>query len=122
MGPPRESCIRPSRRRILAMPVTAAPALAAVQVARGQPTPAGEVVVAWHVTIAPTWFDPPTAPPRITPFGMLHALHERVMLAPIMDCRTLRDVGPRVAEHMLDSMPLIPLPATRTSGSRASET
>ena len=27
----------------------------------GQPAP-GEVVIAWHVTIAPSWFDPSTAP------------------------------------------------------------
>jgi hypothetical protein len=24
----------------------------------------GEAVVAWHVTLAPSWFDPSTAPPR----------------------------------------------------------
>src|SRR5262249_7393876 len=34
-----------------------------------------------------------------------------VMFAPIMDYRTLRGVGPRIAEHMLDSMHLIPFPA-----------
>jgi len=33
------------------------------------------------------------------------------MSAPIMDDRTLRDVGPRIAEHRLDSVHLIPLPA-----------
>src|SRR5438093_1119896 len=38
--------------------------------------PAGEAVLAFHVTIAPTWFDPSTAPPQITPFGILHALHD----------------------------------------------
>src|SRR5712691_8677013 len=38
--------------------------------------PAGETVLAFHVTIAPTWFDPSTAPPQITPFGILHALHD----------------------------------------------
>jgi peptide/nickel transport system substrate-binding protein len=42
----------------------------------GQPAPAGEAVMAWHVTIAPTWFDPSTAPPQITPFGILYALHD----------------------------------------------
>ena len=41
----------------------AAPAMA-------QSGPAGEVVMAWHVTLAPTWLDPSTAPPQITPFGM----------------------------------------------------
>ena len=38
--------------------------------------PAGEAVIAWHVTIAPAWFDPFTAPPNITPFGILYALHD----------------------------------------------
>jgi peptide/nickel transport system substrate-binding protein len=45
----------------------------------GQAAPAGEVVIAWHVTIAPTWFDPSTAPPQITPFGMLFALHDALV-------------------------------------------
>ena len=47
--------------------------------------------------------------------ALLHRIQQltfdRVMFAPIMDYRTLRGVGPRVAEHMLDSMPLIPFPA-----------
>ncbi|OLC17188.1 MAG: hypothetical protein AUH29_02785 [Candidatus Rokubacteria bacterium 13_1_40CM_69_27] len=34
---------------------------------------------AWHVTIAPTWFDPSTAPPQITPFGILYALHDALV-------------------------------------------
>ena len=48
--------------------------------AAAQPAP-GEVVMAWHVTIAPTWFDPSTAPPQITPFGMLYALHDALVRA-----------------------------------------
>jgi peptide/nickel transport system substrate-binding protein len=47
--------------------------------AAGQVGPAGDVVIAWHVTIAPTWFDPSTAPPQITPFGMLYALHDALV-------------------------------------------
>jgi peptide/nickel transport system substrate-binding protein len=47
-----------------------------------QPTPAGEAVVAWHVTLAPAWFDPSTAPPQITPFGLLYAIHD-AMLRPL---------------------------------------
>src|SRR5438093_12740254 len=31
--------------------------------------PAGEAVLAFHVTIAPTWCDPSTAPPQSTPGG-----------------------------------------------------
>ena len=43
--------------------------------AAAQPGP-GEVVIAWHVTIAASWLDPSTAPPQITPFGLLYALHD----------------------------------------------
>jgi peptide/nickel transport system substrate-binding protein len=43
---------------------------------------------------------------RIQQIGM-----ERAMFLPIMDYRTLRGVGPRVAEHALDAMPLNPFPA-----------
>ena len=46
--------------------------------ATGQ-TPQGEVTIAWHVTIAPAWFDPSTAPPQITPFGILYALHDALV-------------------------------------------
>ena len=41
--------------------------------------PQGEVTIAWHVTIAPAWFDPSTAPPQITPFGILYALHDALV-------------------------------------------
>ena len=46
---------------------------------------------------------------------LLHRIQQatidRVMFAPIMDYRTLRGVGPRLAEHALDVQPLIPFPA-----------
>ena len=41
--------------------------------------PSGRAVMAWHVTIAPSWFDPSTAPPQITPFGMLYAIHDALV-------------------------------------------
>jgi peptide/nickel transport system substrate-binding protein len=44
-----------------------------------QAKPAGEMVIAWHVTLAPAWFDPSTAPPQITPFGMLYAIHDALV-------------------------------------------
>jgi len=44
-----------------------------------EPAPARHVVIAWHVTIAPSWFDPSTAPPQITPFGMLYAIHDALV-------------------------------------------
>jgi peptide/nickel transport system substrate-binding protein len=43
------------------------------------PVPTGRVVIAWHVTISPAWFDPSTAPPQITPFGMLYAIHDALV-------------------------------------------
>jgi len=44
-----------------------------------QSPPSGEAVMAWHVTIAPSWFDPSTAPPQITPFGILYAIHDALV-------------------------------------------
>jgi peptide/nickel transport system substrate-binding protein len=44
-----------------------------------QAAPAGRMVMAWHVTIAPSWFDPSTAPPQITPCGMLYAIHDALV-------------------------------------------
>src|SRR5438128_7559624 len=41
--------------------------------------PSGEVTVAFHVTLAPAWFDPSTAPPQITPFGVLYAVHDALV-------------------------------------------
>src|SRR5919109_4686053 len=41
--------------------------------------PSGELAVSFHVTLAPTWFDPSTAPPQITPFGILYALHDALV-------------------------------------------
>ena len=50
--------------------------LGSTQEASAQAAPAGEVIIAWHVTIAPTWFDPSSAPPQITPFGTIYAIHD----------------------------------------------
>src|SRR5437667_90468 len=55
----------------LAVAAAAAPALAA--------EPAGEVTVSFHVTLAPAWFDPSTAPPQITPFGVMYAIHDALV-------------------------------------------
>jgi ABC-type transport system substrate-binding protein len=47
--------------------------------------------------------------------ALLHRIQQltidRAMYLPIMDYRTLRGVGPRVAEHMLDTFNLVPFPA-----------
>jgi peptide/nickel transport system substrate-binding protein len=37
------------------------------------------MVYAYHVTIAPAWFDPAETPAQITPFGILYALHDAVV-------------------------------------------
>jgi peptide/nickel transport system substrate-binding protein len=64
----------------------------------GQPTPAGEVVHAWHVTIAPAWFDPSTAPPQVTPFGILYTIHD-AMVRPLPG----QKVGNSLAESWKES-------------------
>jgi peptide/nickel transport system substrate-binding protein len=66
--------------------------------AHAQATPAGEAVIAWHVTIAPSWFDPSTAPAQITPFGILYALHDSVV-RPLPGGKT----GPSLAEAWSES-------------------
>jgi peptide/nickel transport system substrate-binding protein len=47
--------------------------------------------------------------------ALLHQIQrltvERVMFAPVMDLRGLVGVGPRVAEHTINSIPLHPYPA-----------
>jgi peptide/nickel transport system substrate-binding protein len=40
---------------------------------------AGELVWAWHVTIAPAWFDPADAPAQVTPYGLYYALHDALV-------------------------------------------
>ena len=54
-------------------------ALLMLSVGQGDAAQPGEAVMAWHVTLAPTWFDPSTAPPQITPFGMLYAIHDAMV-------------------------------------------
>ena len=58
----------------------------------------GEAVIAFHVTIAPSWFDPSTAPAQITPFGILYALHDSVV-RPLPGGKT----GPGLAEAWSES-------------------
>src|SRR5260221_14510597 len=62
------------------------------------PAPAGRVVVAFHVTIPPSWFDPSTAPPQITPFGVLYALHD-ALVRPYPG----QKMGPSLAESWTES-------------------
>ena len=71
--------------------------LAAVPAA-AQSAPAGQVVMAWHVTIAPSWFDPSTSPPQITPFGLLYAIHD-ALVRPYPGYK----MGPSLAESWKES-------------------
>src|SRR5881628_1966532 len=71
--------MRSRYRRITRLLPAVVLALGSLQEAAGQTSPAGEVIIAWHVTIAPTWFDPSSAPPQITPFGTLYAIHDALV-------------------------------------------
>jgi peptide/nickel transport system substrate-binding protein len=64
---------------VLALMAAAVLALGMAQDIAAQPSPAGEAVMAWPITIAPTWFDPSAAPPQITPFGILYAVHDALV-------------------------------------------
>jgi peptide/nickel transport system substrate-binding protein len=68
-----------SRHRTVGLLVAIALILAGVGSVAAQSAPAGEIVHAWHVTIAPAWFDPSTAPPQVTPFGILYAIHDALV-------------------------------------------
>jgi peptide/nickel transport system substrate-binding protein len=68
-----------SRHRTVGLLVATALILAGVGPVAAQSAPAGEIVHAWHVTIAPAWFDPSTAPPQVTPFGILYAIHDALV-------------------------------------------
>ena len=60
--------------------------------------PAGELAVSFHVTLAPSWFDPSTAPPQITPFGVMYAIHD-AMLRPLPG----QKMAPSLAESWTES-------------------
>ncbi|HME92924.1 MAG TPA: ABC transporter substrate-binding protein [Methylomirabilota bacterium] len=61
-------------------------------------TPAGDVAVSFHVTLAPSWFDPSTAPPQITPFGVMYAIHD-ALVRPLPG----QKMGPSLAESWTES-------------------
>ena len=86
---------RPSRRAILGS-LAAAPF--ALGIPRAVAAPSGKVVMAFHVTISPAWFDPSTAPPQITPFGVLYALHDALVRA-----YPGTNMGPALAESWQES-------------------
>jgi peptide/nickel transport system substrate-binding protein len=61
-------------------------------------TPSGRAVMAFHVTISPSWFDPSTAPPQITPFAVLYAIHD-ALVRPYPGHK----MGPSLAESWKES-------------------
>ena len=69
----RTSCLRRAAYLLFSL------AAGLVWASPGAHARAGHAVMAWHVTIPAAWFDPSTAPPQITPFGMLFALHEALV-------------------------------------------
>src|SRR5207253_5929821 len=83
---------------LLGLVLAAALAFAAASSPAAEPAPSGRAVMAWHVTIAPSWFDPSTAPPQITPFGMLYAIHD-ALVRPYPGHK----MGPSLAESWKES-------------------
>jgi peptide/nickel transport system substrate-binding protein len=76
----------------------AAVALNAAAVAGAAAAPSGRAVMAFHVTISPSWFDPSAAPPQITPFGVLYAIHD-ALVRPYPGHK----MGPSLAESWTES-------------------
>src|SRR2546430_14905863 len=69
----RRRCAMRRHRPVAGSLVAALLTLGLVAPAAGQPAPAGEAGMARPVPISPTRVDPSTAPPPITPFGLLFA-------------------------------------------------
>lgn len=68
-----------NRHQIVSLLVVAAWTLGWAGSMSAQQQPAGELVYAMHVTIAPAWFDPAENGGLITPFLVLYALHDGVV-------------------------------------------
>jgi len=71
----------PLRSRVAWLLVVAALTMVLTPRAGAQTRAAGELVWAWHVTIAPSWFDPGEVPAQITPFSLIYAMHDAVVRA-----------------------------------------
>jgi len=124
--------VSPRRFRIAGW-VVAALLLSVAQPSSAQ-APSGEVTVSFHVTLTPSWFDPSTAPPQITPFGILYAVHDALVrplpgqkMGPSLAeswtesadgvvyefklRRGLIAIGPWLADHTTNAIRMYPLPA-----------
>jgi peptide/nickel transport system substrate-binding protein len=84
-------------RRLPALFTLTLVAVGVAHAAAGHPR-VGEATVAWHVTLAPSWFDPSTAPPQITAFGILYAIHD-ALLRPLPG----QKIGSSLAETWTES-------------------
>jgi peptide/nickel transport system substrate-binding protein len=73
-----DTAMKPHRSIALLL-VTAALILGVAQWLGAQARPAGEMMIALHVTLAPAWFDPAETPAQITPFALLFALHDALV-------------------------------------------
>ena len=87
-----------SRRTLIGSLAGALAVLGGTAAAAAESAPSGRAVMAWHVTISPAWFDPSTAPPQITPFGMLYAIHD-ALVRPYPG----QKMGPALAESWEES-------------------
>ncbi len=70
--------MKPSNRRILLLIVIGL-VVGIVRGSTAQSQSPDQLIVALHVTIPPSWFDPAEAPAQITPFGILYALHDAMV-------------------------------------------
>jgi peptide/nickel transport system substrate-binding protein len=86
----------PSRRAVIGSLLAAPVALNAPMALAAESK--GKIVIAFHVTISPAWFDPSLAPPQITPFGILYALHDALVRA-----YPGTKMGPALAESWQES-------------------
>src|SRR3954462_15897440 len=84
-------------RRALVASLAAAPAVLRAPALLAASAP-DKFILAFHVTISPAWFDPSTAPPQITPFGVLYALHDALVRA-----YPGTNMGPALAESWHES-------------------
>src|ERR1051326_5082123 len=66
-------------RLFLWLGLAASVALGANLAGAGGPAPSGRFAMAWDVTLPPSWVGPSAAPPQITPFGMLYAIHDALV-------------------------------------------
>src|SRR5262245_53973309 len=77
----RRNSIMRLRSQVVWFLVVAALTMVLTPRAGAQTRAAGELVWAWHVTLAPSWFDPGEVPAQITPFSLIYAMHDAVVRA-----------------------------------------